>query len=1255
MQHTYGGSLRGDDAALGQTKGTKNPLPQKSLLSRLTFTWVSNLMSLGNKRPLQMEDLWQLRPEQRMENMSETFAGYLQSAKSQTGPREEATAASPGNILREFWASPTTRATAHMFRRDFVVCGVLKFLNTLIQFTPSLLISRILKKLSAAPSKGLSASAVDMVTLPLLLLLSLSSKSVIENQYLDNTIQLGLKVKGSISSAIYRKSLQLSPAGKMNYTVGEIVNYLQIDTNRMEYVAGSVHVLWDSIFQVCGYMLLLMQFLGPSSLGGLAVMLVVIPINIHFQKRLSANKAAILKATDSRIGVTNEVLQGVRTIKSYNWEKPFAQQLQTQRELEIRALKKEANTRAILLAILSAAPSFVAMVTLSIYALLGHELTPAKVFTALALFNQLRYPVKILPIVVNKLSDGIVSLRRLDRFLAAEEVEQYVEAAPLHQDTGIEISDGTFTWSNEVGESEHVLTELPRGSLKDIQLQIKRGELVAVIGPVGSGKSTLITSMLGDLHKVCGRVALSGDVAYVPQASWIPNDSLRNVVTFGSEFKQDPYTEALRVCGLEKDLALLDNGDLTEIGERGVNLSGGQKQRLSLARAMYQDADIYLFDDPLSALDAEVGRAVFKDCIKGSLRSKTRVLVTHQLSVLPEVDRVVIMNVTESGVGYILDQGTFPELLQRGHNLKNLVQDVDAPTTDSLLVLSEQMASYNSTTATTYAYTGQVDKLTNISANATATINGSLYVHVDSDEPPLAAVYAGGDEGTRDTVSGDDVPVATYVPSSVAVAGTSDARQGERVDGEGAGGGKLAKKSGPVSLIVAEERADGAIKLGIYQRYYRAGGKPWLLALAAGALLTSNGSVLLQQWIVGAWTGDVGYVKRPLAAYLTGICMCAVLTATFTWLRTYLAFLFGTAASMSIHDAMTSQVLRAPLSYFESTPAGRLVQRFSKDLDCIDNNLPNSLQQFVAVCLNMAGALISMSFATPRFATVIGPLLAVYIATTNYYRNVARELKRIQSISRSPVYSHFGETLGGLNVIRSFRKQALYRRANEVKIDDSMSAYFALKAVDRWLSFRLEALGTAIVFFSALFAMMQTAEAGRAGIALSQALGITSLLNWAVRQGADVESLMNSVERVMYIIDKTPSEKYFMPDDPMHNAIGSGHIYDNSKLADDSVEDANGPAKSGPPSGDAALALAQSGWPWRGAISFSGVSMRYRHDMEPVLRGVTFDVLPGESIGIVGRTVSRGDHTHTHMPTHMPETIKPIYCSPLHPIVMYMH
>jgi ABC-type multidrug transport system fused ATPase/permease subunit len=240
-------------------------------------------------------------------------------------------------------------------------------------------------------------------------------------------------------------------------------------------------------------------------------------------------------------------------------------------------------------------------------------------------------------------------------------------------------------------------------------------------------------------------------------------------------------------------------------------------------------------------------------------------------------------------------------------------------------------------------------------------------------------------------------------------------------------------------------------------------------------------------------------------------------------------------------------------------------------------------------------------------------------------------------------------------VIRSFRKQALYRRANEVKIDDSMSAYFALKAVDRWLSFRLEALGTAIVFFSALFAMMQTAEAGRAGIALSQALGITSLLNWAVRQGADVESLMNSVERVMYIIDKTPSEKYFMPDDPMHNAIGSGHIYDNSKLADDSVEDANGPAKSGPPSGDAALALAQSGWPWRGAISFSGVSMRYRHDMEPVLRGVTFDVLPGESIGIVGRTVSRGDHTHTHMPTHMPETIKPIYCSPLHPIVMYMH
>jgi ABC-type multidrug transport system fused ATPase/permease subunit len=428
-------------------------------------------------------------------------------------------------------------------------------------------------------------------------------------------------------------------------------------------------------------------------------------------------RAINLKYTDSRVKLTNEILQGVRAIKSYNWEKPFLDKLTTIRDLELKALEASANTRAILTSVLTAAPSMVAVVTLGTYGLLGNVLTPTKVFTALALFNQLRFPLVFLPLLLNNLAEGKVSLVRLTKFLLTDEVQDYVERneEDVHTDLigmtstrrsqdAITIEDGTFSWSSDSAINANMVkaekevqghgTEGPsvtakvavsenmRGVLSNIDLNVKKGELIAIVGPVGSGKSTLLSALLGELNKKAGRVKVRGSVAYVPQSAWIPNDSLKNVVLFGRQLDEGKYRDTIEACGLTKDLQQLEGGDETEIGERGVNLSGGQKQRVSIARAVYDDADIFLFDDPLSALDAEVGANVFKNCIKTLLHGKTRILVTHQLGVLPEVDRVVLMGTAEDGSSTILAQGSLNELLAKGYDLSKIVRSPEERETD---------------------------------------------------------------------------------------------------------------------------------------------------------------------------------------------------------------------------------------------------------------------------------------------------------------------------------------------------------------------------------------------------------------------------------------------------------------------------------------------------------------------------------------------------------------------------------------------
>lgn len=1214
------------------------PLPNPSFLERITFGWTGDLIRLGNEKVIELEDLWLLPEDKRTAHNSITFEKLYEiekekkknqmknvnqilttnttiTSKEVANVNAEDKLLKNQNILSPYINSPLIRTLFKMYKSPILISGGCKAINTCVQFLPSLIVSNILKITDATSKVGNSAVITAKLQnqgklLALSLFMVLSMKTLFENQYFYIVTNTGTNIRGTLSAALYQKSLRLSPGGKTNTTLGEIVNYMQLDANRMEGVATSVHIIWDGLFQVLGYTALLLNFLGPSVFAGIAILLTLIPLNAYFYEKLSVTRSSVLKATDSRVKLTNEVLQGVRAVKSYNWERAFENILFNVRETELNNLKKGAKYRGLLVGLMSAAPALVASVTLAVYSALGNQLSPAKVFTALALFNQLRFPLIFYPMVINTLAEGKSSLARLTKFFNSEEVIDYVERVEneeqdaLHAASGsdsvVAIRDGTFSWtcisSTSINDTDRDSSCLSSSSkiLRNINLDVKKGELVAVIGSVGSGKTMLLNALLGELYKDEGRVRVKGEVAYVPQQAWIPNETFRDVILFGKPYNEDRYNSVIKSCHMERDVELLEAGHDTEIGARGINISGGQKQRLSIARAVYDDADVYLFDDPLSALDSQIGNQVFQDCILHELSDKTRILVTNQRNVIPFVDRIVIMGASEDGQSLqVLDQGTLEELNKRGHDLskKGMISADDTNT------ISGKYSDDNIDDNIDVMPSNDIDKYTddNIDVMPSDVMPSNDMDKEANSHPsildPTATTTSTSITTNDNSITSIDVPKTSDDDMKILKTPKSNILSPTTITKKG-------------TLTVDEERAQGAVGWKVYGEYLGQIKRPAAMMAVLASFGAANFMLVFQQWIVAAWTKDINYVKRPLALYLLGTSSMAIGVAVFQFIRTYLGTILGVDASRAIHKSLLRSILQAPLQFFEVTPIGRILQRFSKDLDAIDQQLPGSMGQVVGSSLQIAAAVIAVSIVTPTFGVVMLPVFILYFLITNRYRPVARELKRLDALSRSPIYTHFSETLSGLQVLRSFKRQKSFSLSNENKVDDNLSAFFALKAVDRWLSTRLEFLGNFVVLSAALLVVIATKHGSRssyAGISLNNALSITSLLNWAVRNGADTETLMNSVERLLYYINNIDHEK-----DLNLNTKGPYFKNDINNYNNNNYNDSHGHSKH------------IKG----GDIIVNNVSMAYSQDSDPVLKNISFHIKASESVGIVGRTGS---------------------------------
>ena len=1179
-----------------------------SLSSRLLYKYADPLLKIASKRQLEPSDAFNVPQEKLME----TTVTKLESIYATC--RERAKAKFVSRKKKSSESAVLAKALLKSQKQTLILTGVLRLVNTIIQAFPSLLIARLLRQIEA----GNSIKAIQPLRSAVLLVSVLSVKMIIENQYFHNVVKCACEVRGSIGGLIFDKSLRLS-SGSVTSSAdnkdkkkkkrassmgsGEVVNLMQSDAAMLEMLTLQLHTIWDGALQIAIYIALLYKFLGTSVIWGLGVLLTTIPINALTLRMLNRLGLKEIEAKDARMKKTTESVSNMQLLKLMSWENIFANDIQCERDEELKRHTKRGVVRALSQAISNTAPAISLVATLSAYAKTGKPVVASTIFTAISLFNQLRFPLFFYPMLIDAIANGQNSLRRISSYLESQEITPYVDYKPKLNDGGgsIEMSNGNFLWSassdssnnEEVGSTE---TKDSSGApaLCGASISVQPGEVVAVIGGVGSGKSALVKSLIGELTPVpqypkliqqeygttadVPRVTTYGSIAYCAQEAWLPKGTVRESVVFGREFNEERYSRAIYSAGLDDDIASSNLTHDTDVGEDGSNLSGGQRARVALARALYEEsAGVYILDDPLSALDAAVGSTVFER-VTERLRNEmaATVFVTNDPNLPRQCDKVVLMGSDPAhGCSRIVDVGTYDELLNRGHDLRTITRSED-------------------------------DDSTNEEERADEDVDVSLIHHNDGITIGDNVTSSHADPDNHISLKNDPALLVEHISRSAE---------------------PIQNSITPVTnqqrqLSTDDTMSTGSIPRSTYVTYFRSVKNPLLIAFALATYFASNGSQFFQQLIVAKWTeaSSGGIAAAVSAKYCRQLVYAAAGVSVTMCLRSYLTMKVGVRASKTIHQAMTKSVFGAPISFFSSTPSGQLLTRFGKELEVVDRNLPDGIASVLYCFLQVFFSTLALSgVVTPFMAIPLGLIGIFYVKTMGLFRPAARDLKRIESKSRSPIYTQFREALSGAETIRSIpMATSLWSRKHRHLADENLSIYYSVKALDRWLSVRLETLGNTVVF-SAAVASILLSRAGRltsgsAGWGLTQALSITGLLAWCVRVLTDLETQFMSVMRTVEVTDLESETvkgidavKPRMPRE-LYRAGEALQVLQPSI------------SSSLPPLPESDVDLLQSGWPWRGHVEFKNVSMRYNPSLPLVLKDVSVDIPAGSTLGVVGRT-----------------------------------
>ncbi|XP_071043193.1 multidrug resistance-associated protein 1 isoform X2 [Parasteatoda tepidariorum] len=1143
-----------------KTSERESPEEKASFWSQITFFWFNPMAALGYRKPLTADDMWDLPEENTSKYLQAEFDKYWlplvnkvlnhqKKVKTQlsrrysempTDDNECKVTISPDELDKELPKLSILKPILKVFGWQLFFTGSLKFFSSLITFVNPLILDKVIAFVGSNDPYWMG------VVYAIGMFLSSMLESFLNGQYEYRIYIIAMRIRSCVISVVYKKALTLSNSARKNFTVGEVVNLMSVDTQRVMDYVQMVNYLWSAPLQIGVAIYLLWQQLGIATLGGLSVMILMIPLNGTISVFIRNFQVSLMKEKDIRTKLMNEIMNGIKVLKLYAWENSFIKEVMKIRNREVDSLRAQAYLNGAITFVFSSAPFLVSLASFAAYVLIdsNNVLDANKAFVSLSLFNILRLPTAFLPMIITYTAMFVVSLKRINKYLQGDELDKSIIEHNQSERDPVVIENGTFSW-----------TKSDPPTLTNLNFSVKEGSLVAVVGQVGAGKSSLLSALLGDMVKWCGRINVKGSIAYVPQQAWIQNATLRKNVLFTKRYDEPWYKRVLEACALAQDLEILPGGDQTEIGEKGINLSGGQKQRVSLARAVYNDADIYYLDDPLSAVDAHVGKHIFEEVIgpKGVLKKKTRILVTHRISVLPEVDTIVVLQ-----NGKVSEIGSYSELLaKKGAFADFLIQYLQENAEEAV----EEMP---------------LDEL-NLMQEIAATIGVPPEV-----TRQLSKLSDGTDSDTASPAKSERSP---------SIIGSGDGLRKRAKSWKESYHRRASKKSvvekpkTGTRLTEKEGMEVGSVKASVYVDYMKSYGY-WntfwtILSYTLSTAFSLGSSLWLSAWSADA-TDPVKSVDTKLRDLRLGVYGgLGGGEIVFTIVTALLMNLACLRASTILHNDMLNHIMHAPMSFFDTTPLGRLLNRFSKDIDTADVTIRFNIRMLLIMSFRTLGAVLIICLETPIFIVAAIPLGILYYFLQKFYIPTSRQLKRLESTTRSPVYSHFSETVTGATCIRAFRADQQFMTHSNNLVDINNESYYPSLGASRWLAIYLEFLGYTVVFLAALFAILarDTLSPGIAGLSVSYALQMTGQLNMLVRATADVETNIVSVERCLEYT-KTPVEA-------------------------DWKNEKNKPDPS---------------WPSDGHIKFEQYATRYREGLELVLKGISCNINPSERCGIVGRT-----------------------------------
>ncbi|KAI5859465.1 P-loop containing nucleoside triphosphate hydrolase protein [Durotheca rogersii] len=1177
----------------GDIEPSREPLA--SVLSLLTFSWIDPMLWQGYKEPLEMKNVWNLLPR---DKAAIILANYRQVKK-------------------------TTSLALHLtkyFQALLVIQCAWAILSGALTFAPTLLLKAILEYVEKPTASPRSVLWLYVILLPL----SDIIRSIADGQALWIGRKICIRIRAIIIGEIYAKALRRKAASGQDAVLGNtesakltrldklkillrlkkrpdkkpdaangdvakedvsgnadeqanlgtIINLMSVDSFKISECTSYLHFLLASApSQLVVSIFLLYRVMGLSAIPGLIVMVLLLPINIALAKGFNYTQRRIMAATDKRIHTTNEILQNIRIIKYFAWEKRFSDIVDGKRRAELKALRTRYMIWALAVAMWNTVPVLITFFSFLVYTKVEQKpLYPSVAFTAISLFMLLRVPLDQLGDMIAHVQEAKVSVDRVEEFLTEEETEKYEQLGSDNVDANgerlIGFRDASFIWGGKDAVAADGSTAF---RLLDIDVDFKIGGLNIIAGPTGAGKTSMLMALLGEMTKTKGDVYLPGgrsreDVrvdpatglaetcAYVAQTAWLVNATIKENILFAAPYDEKRYKDVLVACALERDLEILDNGDETLVGENGITLSGGQKQRISLARAVYSNSRHILLDDCLSAVDSHTAQWIFSNCIRGGLmKGRTCILVTHNTTLC-------------------------------------------APSSDYIVLLDN----------------GRVD----IKGTAEQVIaSGKLGEEIRSKSQP------GSSEVSR---------APSRVPSSV-----GDESDQTLIDHNGRGAVKTtsnAKQEKPQRNTLEETKATGAVKWRVIGLYLRAMGSWWFWAVAVVVFSSQQLSGVASNLWIREWANQytsgpestpsmlfslssqhstsssvssyafasiAGYTKSlssfitPASYsstdvpevnadyYLAILALIGVSGAGLALARDLWLFFGSLTASWKLHTQLMSAVSRAKFKFFDVTPLGQLMNRFSKDLEAIDQEVAPVAIGVMTCAVGIMITVALIAAMTPGFLVAGVFITGLYFVVGVFYLRASRDLKRLESVNRSPLFQQFGETLSGVTTIRAYGDQRRFIRENLAKINTQSRPFLFLWAANRWLAFRTDLLGDFVSFFAGVFVILNLGkiDAGSAGISLSYAIGFSENILWLVRLYAMNEQNMNSVERIKEYLDVEQEAA--------------------------AINEKNRPAHS---------------WPAHGAVEFVGYSTRYRKELDPVLKNVSFKIEPREKVGIVGRT-----------------------------------